>query len=77
MRLFRWLLRLFGRAERLVPLTEDDAYARSYGERHEVRVIGVVRRTPRLLPKLSGEEVRQWFDERLRRREGKASSGLQ
>ncbi len=68
MRLFRWLLRLLGRAE-LAPLSESDAYARSYGERQEVRVLGVVPRNPRLLPKMTGEEVRQWFEERLKRRE--------
>ena len=53
---------------RLRPLTEAECYARCYGGGDEnVRVIRVSARAQRRL-RVSGEQLRQLFEERLERR---------
>jgi len=50
----------------LQPLAEAECYARCYGARHgEVHVIGFERRWPRDRHRLTGEQLRQRFEERL------------
>jgi hypothetical protein len=58
------------------PLTEAEAYARSYGERDsEVKLVSgpppppPSPRRPRYKLRLSGEELRRLFEERLDKRE--------
>ena len=58
------------------PLTEAEAYARSYGERDtEVRLLPAppppptAERRPRYKLRISGEDLRRLFEERLNRRE--------
>ena len=72
-------MRLFRRRRHERPLTEAEAYARSYGERDgEVRLVTPsppppppppVQRRPRYKLRLTGEELRRLFEERLDRRE--------
>jgi hypothetical protein len=60
-------------AIRLRPLSEAECYARCYGYRpDEVKVVKVERR-PRLDTRVSGEDLRQSFEERLERREPEAA----
>ena len=55
--------------ERLRPLTEIECYARLYGQRDPT--VTIVSREPRAAPwpGLTGEELRDAFDERLDARE--------
>jgi hypothetical protein len=54
---------------RLRPLTEAECYARCYGESDEnVRVIRIPARTSRRLARVSGEQLRRLFEERLEQR---------
>ena len=71
-------MRFFRRRRHERPLTEADAYARSYGERDsEVKLIAAppapapppAARRPRYKLRLSGEELRRLFEERLNKRE--------
>ncbi len=51
---------------RLRPLTEDECYARLYGDReYSVTVIRPEPRPPRGLARVSGEELRRLFEDRL------------
>jgi len=57
---------LIALVRRLRPLAEAECYARCYGARHgEVHVIGFERRWPRDRHRLTGEQLRQRFEERL------------
>jgi hypothetical protein len=54
---------------RLRPLTEAECYARCYGGSDEnVRVIRVPAASVRRLTKVSGEQLRRLFEERLEQR---------
>jgi hypothetical protein len=54
---------------RLRPLTEAEAYARCYGEGDDnVRSVKIQRR-PRYELRVSGEDLRQAFEQRLEKRE--------
>ena len=55
---------------RLRPLTEAECYARCYGGGgDDVRVLQIEPRRSRYVVRLSGEELRRRFEERLDRRE--------
>ena len=55
---------------RLRPLTEAECYARCYGSGDDnVRFVRVEPRRPRLENHVSGEELRQAFEQRLDERE--------
>jgi hypothetical protein len=55
---------------RLRPLTEAECYARCYGGGgDEVRVVRIEPRRPRALLRVSGEDLRRRFEERLDARE--------
>jgi hypothetical protein len=55
---------------RLRPLTEAECYARCYGGGgDDVRVVRIEPRRSRIVVRLSGEELRRRFEERLDRRE--------
>lgn len=55
---------------RLRPLDEAEAYARCHGERgSDVRIVHIEPRRPRYEVMVSGEELRQRFEERLDARE--------
>ena len=55
---------------RLRPLTEAECYARCYGGGgDDVRVVRLEPRRSRLVVRLSGEELRRRFEERLDARE--------
>jgi hypothetical protein len=55
---------------RLRPLTEAECYARCYGGGgDEVRVVRIEPRRPRMLLRVSGEDLRRRFEERLDARE--------
>ncbi|MDX6424482.1 MAG: hypothetical protein QOI67_1953 [Gaiellaceae bacterium] len=55
---------------RLRPLTEAECYARCYGGGgDDVRVLRIEPRRSRIVVRLSGEELRRRFEERLDRRE--------
>jgi hypothetical protein len=55
---------------RLRPLTEAECYARCYGGGgDDVRVMRIEPRRSRVVVRLSGEELRRRFEERLDRRE--------
>ena len=55
---------------RLRPLTEAECYARCYGGGgDEVRVVRIEPRRPRVLLRVSGEDLRRRFEERLDGRE--------
>jgi hypothetical protein len=55
---------------RLRPLDEAEAYARCHGERgSDVRIVHIEPRRPRYAVMVSGEELRQRFEERLDARE--------
>jgi hypothetical protein len=71
-------MRFFRRRRHERPLTEAEAYARSYGERDsEVKLVPAppapppppAARRPRYKLRLSGEELRRLFEERLNKRE--------
>ena len=55
---------------RLRPLSEAEAYARCYGDGDEnVRAVKVTPRTPRHASAVSGESLREAFEQRLDGRE--------
>jgi len=55
---------------RLRPLSEAECYARCYGGgTAEVQLLALEARRPRYRTKLSGEQVRRLFEERLEARE--------
>jgi hypothetical protein len=55
---------------RLRPLNEAECYARCYGGGgDEVRVVRIEPRRPRALLRVSGEDLRRRFEERLDARE--------
>jgi hypothetical protein len=56
--------------ERLRPLSETDCYTRLYGQREPT--VTIISREPRAQPwaSLTGEELREAFDDRLDAREG-------
>jgi hypothetical protein len=55
---------------RLRPLTEAECYARCYGGAgDDVRVVRIEARPSRVVVRLSGEELRRRFEERLDGRE--------
>jgi hypothetical protein len=56
---------------KLLPLSEADAYGRCYGERDDtVRIVARQPWRPRRYPaRISGEELRERFEERLAARE--------
>lgn len=55
---------------RLRPLNEAEAYARCHGSRgSEVRVVHVEPRRPRYETRVTGEDLRRSFEERLEARE--------
>jgi hypothetical protein len=59
---------------RLRPLTEAECYARCYGGGvGEVRVVPLEPRRPRYRGRLSGEQLRQLFEERLDHRPAEAA----
>ena len=60
---------------RLRPLSEAECYARCYGERSPeiVRVTRLEPRRPRFAGRVSGEELRRRFEERLNRRPSEAA----
>jgi hypothetical protein len=67
-------LRLRRRRRQSRPLQEAEAYARCHGDRgNDVRVLRLPPRRPRFAVLLTGEELRRRFEERLDRREAKAS----
>jgi hypothetical protein len=67
---FGWLLRLFGRRTQreASPIREQDAYARSYGERSG-EIVSVARIEPQRIPRrtgdMTGELLRRAFEARL------------
>jgi hypothetical protein len=74
----RWFLSLFGRrpAREASPIREEDAYARSYGERSG-EIVSVARMEPQRIPRrtgdMTGELLRRAFEARLDSR-GKAAT---
>jgi hypothetical protein len=55
---------------RLRPLTEAEAYARCHGRREtEVRIVHLEPRRPRYELRVSGEDLRRSFEQRLEARE--------
>jgi hypothetical protein len=63
------LPRLRRRRARLNELSEAEAYARSYGTRSDdVRAVRLEPRRPRFQLRVSGEELRRRFEERLNAR---------
>ena len=59
---------------RLRPLSEAECYARCYGGHDErVRVVRVDLRLPRQGARMSGEQLRRLFEDRLERREAEAA----
>ena len=79
--MFAWLLSLFGRRRNAEaePIREEDAYARSYGDRsgeilHVERMLDPEpQQIPRRTGDMAGELLRQAFEAKLDLR-GKASS---
>jgi hypothetical protein len=72
-----WLRSFFGRRrpKEASPIREEDAYARSYGERSG-EIVSVARMEPKRIPRrtgdMTGELLRRAFEARLDRR-GKAA----
>ncbi len=54
---------------RLRSLSEAECYARCYGDRDGVRAVALEPRRPRYEPDVSGEQLRELFEERLDARE--------
>jgi hypothetical protein len=58
------------RKERLRELGEAECYGRAYGERsEEVRTVKLEPRRPRYVLRVSGEDLRRSFEERLASRQ--------
>ena len=68
-----WFLSLFrrGRRDEASPIREEDAYARSYGERSG-EIVSVVRVEPKPIPRrtgdMTGELLRRAFETKLNAR---------
>ena len=68
--MFGWLRSLFGRGKKRAesPIREEDAYARSYGERSG-EIVSVARIEPKPIPRrtgdMTGELLRRAFEARL------------
>ena len=61
---------MFRRRQRLRPLGEAEAYARCHGTRDtEVRIVHLEPRRPRYQLRVSGEDLRHAFEEKLQGRE--------
>jgi hypothetical protein len=66
----KWLLSLFGRRPQreASPIREQDAYARSYGERSG-EIVSVARLEPKRIPRrtgdMTGELLRRAFEAKL------------
>jgi hypothetical protein len=61
---------------RLRPLNEAEAYARCHGERvAEVRIVRIEARRPRYHARITGEDLRRSFEQRLDAREQHTSEG--
>ena len=54
---------------RLRTLSEAECYTRCYGDREGIRIVSVEPRRPRYPLDVSGEDLRQLFEERLDARE--------
>jgi hypothetical protein len=73
-----WFLSLFRRGRRgeAAPIREDEAYARSYGERSG-EIVSIARIAPKPIPRrtgdMTGELLRRAFEARLDSR-GKAAT---
>lgn len=68
MRLLPW--RRAKDRSRLRPLGEAEAYGRSYGERStDVKTVKLEPRRPRYSLRVSGEDLRRRFEERLKARD--------
>ncbi len=73
-----WFLSLYrrGRRAEAAPIREEDAYARSYGERSG-EIVSIARVEPKPIPRrtgdMTGELVRRAFEARLNAR-GKAAT---
>jgi hypothetical protein len=62
------------RESRLRSLNEAECYGRSYGDRSaDVKTVKLEPRRPRYEPRVSGEELRRRFQERLEAREASES----
>ena len=59
------------RKPRQEPIGEAEAYERAYGERRDVRRVKLEPRRPRYDLRVSGEDLRRRFQERLDARESK------
>ena len=59
------------RKPRQEPIGEAEAYERSYGERRDVRRVKLEPRRPRYDLRVSGEELRRRFQERMEARDSK------
>ena len=57
---------------RLRTLSEAECYARCYGDREGVKIVSVEPRRPRYELDLSGEALRELFEEKLDAREPEA-----
>jgi hypothetical protein len=55
--------------QRLRTLSEAECYARCYGERIGIKVTHAERRRPRFALDVSGEDLRELFEEKLDARE--------
>lgn len=54
---------------RLRTLSEAECYARCYGDRDGIRIVSIEPRRPRYELDVTGEELREMFEERLDARE--------
>ncbi len=76
--MLRWLSSLFrrGRRNEASPIREEEAYARSYGNRSG-EIVSVVRQEPKRIPRrtgdMTGELLRRAFETKLDSR-GKAAT---
>ena len=59
------------RKTREQPIGEAEAYERAYGERRDVRRVKLEPRRPRYDLRVSGEDLRRRFQERMEAREPK------
>ena len=50
---------------RLRTLSEAECYARCYGDREGIRIVSIEPRRPRYELDVTGEELREMFEERL------------
>jgi len=59
---------------RLRTLSEAECYARCYGDRDGIRIVSIEPRRPRYELDVTGEELREMFEERLDAREPDATA---